>query len=315
MPCEPCDGNVSEEEAIAAKKQQVEFPLSRPRWQQDAVASQCQLGPATCDLQELVASMRQATSSQTALFYVNGLHSALAAGGHDASEKAFAAGGVEASVELLNSCCEDVLARTMETLWLLVDDIDSCQQLMKLNGHQRLCQIAQRHSPSHPHVARAAFVLLAETLYSESRSSVIWDDGLDGHFLADALRWSMESPGATSLGFVCDVTALWLQRTRSSEAVKALIDTIPLLLKTMSASQSDAMVLQHGYRLLWAFAHQSRTWPEAVRQPVLAALQQLLRKQEPSAMLSHYNAMALKAVSDLADVPARATKATLDELD
>ncbi|CAE7562348.1 unnamed protein product [Symbiodinium natans] len=268
--------------------------------------------------------------------------------GHDAAERACAAGAVEASLGLLRSCDGEgpLLLRTVEALWYMVDDCESCQRIMDMNGHQLLCRLARKFGQENPDAAGAIFRLLAETLYSEPRSSQVWGAELDAHLLASVIKWAVQEAGcsdpgcSTTLGFVCDVTALWLQRVRDKEAVKPLIGTVPQILKTMAFRLDDALLLQHGFRLLWAFGQTSTEWPEALRQPAVCALEQLrvlvesrkfyapgaeqpefgdgfamggqawYLRQSPAPNAVHYNAMALQAQAgpfDLHEAPDAAT--------
>mmetsp|Transcript_65536 Transcript_65536/g.154082 ORF Transcript_65536/g.154082 Transcript_65536/m.154082 type:complete len:327 (+) Transcript_65536:43-1023(+) len=250
------------------------------------------------------------------------LREALIRGGHDAAERACASGAIEASFHLLQARQGDVkvVVRAVEALWHMVDDYDSCQRVISRNGNQLLCKIARDHGPENANVAGLVFRLLAETLYSESRSSPIWSE-LDGGLVAAALVWALDeacsstASNGSPLGFVCDVAALWMQRAGDEEAVKPLIGVVPKLLKAMSARLDDALLMQHGFRLLWAFAQTSTAWPEAMRQPAVHALEQMriLVGARPTVAPNavHYNVMALKAISQL--VPSKAD--SLDSLD
>lgn len=264
------------------------------------------------DMQALVTSLRHQDGLQDLLLKLNGFQQVLQQGGHDAAEAANSYGGVQVSMELLKSSTSpQVLQKTMENLWLLVDDHESCQAMIQLNGHRRLWQILSRYG-SNAAICRAIFMLMAETLYGESRCSEFWTDGLDGQLLSQILEWSISqaiSPtgAATStLGFICDVTALWLQRSKS-EAVKAFIFIVPSLLQALAKCPEDGLLMQHGCRLLWAFAMKYQEakmdgkgpgWPEHLHQATLTALEELSTAQLPAHVM-HYNAMALQAMKEL----------------
>lgn len=207
----------------------------------------------------------------------------------------------------------------------MADDYESCMRIVDLNGHELLCQLAREHGQDNPDAAGGIFRLLAETLYAEPRSSRLWGEALDANLLAAAVNWAVQQAGcsdpgcSTTLGFVCDVAALWLQRVPDKEAAKPLIGIVPQLLKIMAFRLDDVLLLQHGFRLLWAFAHKSAEWPEALRQPTICALQQLrvLVEARPSAAPNaiHYNAMALQAIRGLAPCTAVQTSLGLDSID
>ncbi|CAE7925932.1 unnamed protein product [Symbiodinium sp. KB8] len=164
------------------------------------------------------------------------------------------------------------LVRTVEALWYMADDYESCMRIVDLNGHELLCQLAREHGQDNPDAAGGIFRLLAETLYAEPRSSRLWGEALDANLLAAAVNWAVQQAGcsdpgcSTTLGFVCDVAALWLQRVPDKEAAKPLIGIVPQLLKIMAFRLDDVLLLQHGFRLLWAFAHKSAEWLSDNRQ-------------------------------------------------
>lgn len=310
----------TEAEKSEKSKLQLAKPLGKATWSVDEdswefVSStdlmESEMEIQEHDMQALVTSLRHQDGLQDLLLKLNGFQQVLQQGGHDAAEAANSYGGVEVSMELLKSSTSpQVLQKTMENLWLLVDDHESCQAMIQLNGHRRLWQILSRYG-SNAAICRAIFMLMAETLYGESRCSEFWTDGLDGQLLSQILEWSISqaiSPsGATStLGFICDVTALWLQRSKS-EAVKAFISIVPSLLQALAKCPEDSLLMQHGCRLLWAFAMKYQEakmdgkgpgWPEHLHQATLTALEELSTAQLPAHVM-HYNAMALKAMKEL----------------
>ncbi|CAE8622049.1 unnamed protein product, partial [Polarella glacialis] len=119
---------------------------------------------------------------------------ALRHGGHDAAEVACSAGAVEASVSLLKSSSSSssaLLPETMEVLWLLIDDYDSCQRLIRSGGHNSLLRLVREHGPKDALVSTAAFRLMAETLYSEANGSELWMESFDPQLLIEALEWAV----------------------------------------------------------------------------------------------------------------------------
>ena len=280
------------------------------------LVNQVTLQSKSKDLGSVLANLNT-NSGDAVLSSLLGFNRALVNGGHPAAEEACRLGGLRISVDLLKSKSPEVLEQTVEALWLLVDDHESCQELITLNGHQEMWQILTQHQ-SH-HLTRNVFRLLAETLYGEKRSSKFWKDGLDGHFLSQALEWSIEesmtSTSSNSLGFVCDVTALWLQRC-PADSVKALLHTIPALLRAMANRPSDPLLVQHGCRLLWAMADVTTkapgsSWPEAFGQPTLEALEQLRQKDLPQHVM-HYHAMAIHMVKRMTEAK---SSMSLDAMD
>ncbi|CAE7835608.1 unnamed protein product [Symbiodinium sp. CCMP2592] len=306
--------------------------LGRPEWSQsvDFVSlngRSSSAGRCLGEFQDMAHCLRKASSSSEKLLTLQRLCETLQDGGHDAAERACAAGTVEVSLGLLRACegGAPLLVRTVEALWYMADDYESCLKIVDLNGHQLLCQLAREHGQDNPDAAGGIFRLLAETLYTEPRSSRLWGDALDANLLVAAVNWAVQQAGcsdpgcSTTLGFVCDVAALWLQRVPDKEAAKPLISIVPQLLKIMAFRLDDVLLLQHGFRLLWAFAHKSTEWPEALRQPTISALQQLrvLVEARPSAAPNaiHYNAMALQAICGLAPCAAAQTSLGLDSMD
>ncbi|CAE7603996.1 unnamed protein product [Symbiodinium sp. CCMP2456] len=285
--------------------------LARPEWSQsvDSVSANgrsSSSGRFHGEFQDMAHCLSRASGSEQ-LLALQSLCEALQEGGHDAAERACAAGTVEVSLGLLRAGAGEgpLLVRTVEALWYMADDYESCLRIVDLNGHQLLCQLAREHGQDNPDAAGGIFRLLAETLYTEPRSSRLWGEALDANLLAAAVNWAVQQAGcsdpecSTTLGFVCDVAALWLQRVPDKEAAKPLVGIVPQLLKIMAFRLDDVLLLQHGFRLLWAFAHKSTEWPEALRQPTICALQQLrvLVEARPFAAPNaiHYNAMALQA--------------------
>lgn len=122
---------------------------------------------------------------------------------------------------------------------------------------------------------------------------------------AQVLDWSIQQVTSSGsqrhfLGFVCDVAALWLQRTPPG-AAHALVPCLPRLLEAMARCPEDPWLLQHGCRLLWALAvaSQDHPWPPHLTQPALKALEQL----ELPAVVRHYHAMAIRMLKNMAPSP------------
>ncbi|CAL1133260.1 unnamed protein product [Cladocopium goreaui] len=303
------------------EEHQIARPIARAKWLLDPDATTSE----PKDIHSILANLASASSDE--LLQLHTLNGALRDGGHDAAEDACRLGGIRISIDMLKSKRPEVLEKSLEALWLLVDDHDSCQELIQRNGHHEIWRILRRHR--NDQLASNVFRLMAETLYGESRSSTFWKDGLDGHFLSEALDWSIQvalsSHSSHTLGFVCDVAALWLQRCPTGlEAVKALLHNVPALLQAMAVCPNNAL-LQHGCRLLWAMAEvtsraqhvHARCWPESLGQPTLRALEEMKHMDLPPQVM-HYHAMALLMVKRMMvgteDSEAKSS-ASLDSMD
>jgi len=267
------------------------------------------------DLTVLVAALRGGAGPMSPATAVESLCVALKHGDRDFAELACKHGAVEAAISLLGithlSRAEDVdIERgATEALWYLCDDYYSCQLLIRNHGHCTLLKLARERGPVDARVAINIFRVLTSTLYCEARDSEVWHT-THADFFVEALGWALQADrtgvkdGAAVAGLVCDVAALWVQRAGSivgSDALRALVGIIPLLLESMAANADDLYLQQHGCRLLWALARGCRSWPEHSRQPALAALMQMAAPLQFSLIpeVGAFSIMALNAVAGL----------------
>lgn len=252
---------------------------------------------------------------------------ALRGGGHAMAENACELAAIQAVVsQLLGSGSTAAPRLATEALWYLIDDYDSCQSFIMADGHSKLFLLAREAGSQDATITSNTFRLLAETLYGERRGAHVWGTA-DLDFIVDALDWalradmcerelSQEMGGGTVLGTICDVAALWVQRSTGSgtETVKALVGIIPSLLEKMAQRSDDPNLLQHGCRLLYALARTCNGWPEDMRQPALAALGQLasILQVMPHPELAAFSALAYRAVHDMEQVLEVSPLASMD---
>jgi len=214
-------------------------------------------------------------------------------------------------------------------LWWLADDYDHCQELIQLGGHGALIKVAREKAPNDATVANSVFKVLSNSLYNEARNASLWR-AEDISFLIEALAWVLSESSSvsadgqwsdvarTASGAICDVAALWLQRADCSdvETVRHILLVVPRLLERMGESRDDAVLMQHGCRLLAAVARRCKSWPSDMRESTMIALSQILMQyqltgnQEIKTFCMHA-IMALQKEISQSEQPA----ANLDDMD
>eukprot|EP00927_Polykrikos_kofoidii_P073670 TRINITY_DN69690_c0_g1_i1.p1 TRINITY_DN69690_c0_g1~~TRINITY_DN69690_c0_g1_i1.p1 ORF type:complete len:387 (+),score=55.51 TRINITY_DN69690_c0_g1_i1:89-1162(+) len=230
-------------------------------------------------------------------------------GGHDAIDIAVEQGALQRTVALLNGGeTQDLtVARGVtDALWWLAADSDQTQLLIGCGGHDAVLRLVREHGPHDASVATSSFRLLSNTLYCEKKNSDLFCR-VDFSFVIDALRWAIECDMAQNencgllLRHVCDVAALWVQRSSGGgeDVAKSMVSIIPVLLERMASRADDAELLMNGCRLLYIIARSGGNWPDSLRTPAEVALKQLALMLQfgESFEAKAYSSLALEAVS------------------
>lgn len=228
-------------------------------------------------------------------------------------------GGVEATLAVLvsgdrgNPLDRQVAA---EALWLMIYDYESSVRLIKAGGHDQVIKLLRDEGSTDGKLAALSLRVLGETLYSEARSADIWGTA-DLDVIVQALDWALHSTSPSRSAFVviaCNVAALWVWRVRGPavDAVAPLLGVVPRLLQVMAEDgPEDAELLQQACRLLHGLACKSKDWPDNVREPTLAALQQISSSYSfcPRPEINGFSVHALQAVEQ---VPPQSSLSAMD---
>lgn len=248
-------------------------------------------------------------------------------GGYQVAEGICDGGAIELALERLTTpaaACQDAVAVSerarplaAEALWLMLYDHESCTRFMQAGGHRRIVKLLREEAPScNSALSSGALRVIGETLYSEPRSAEIWGTAeLD--FIIEAMDWALRFEPASERGpllaIVCNLAALWVWRAKETavETILPLVGLVPRLLEELSVRNEEPDVLAQGCRLLHGLAGRCRFWPENVREPTIAAMQEMSSNYRftPLPGVQGYSIQALKAVQELPAAPPTASGA------